>query len=125
MDPTATETVEAYYGTLSSGESLAPFFAERSDLVKFGISERLEGFPEVERGLREQTETTTDWSVESRSLIVREADRCAWFSDEVRMGWTDLETEERREFDTRWSGMLRRDDRWRFVGLHVSVPREF
>ncbi|WP_331233445.1 nuclear transport factor 2 family protein [Natronorarus salvus] len=124
MDRTATETVEAYYDALSSGEPLAPFFADRSDLVKFGISERLEGFSEVERGLREQTETTTDWAVESRNLIASEADGSAWFSDEVRMEWTDTETGERRAFETRWSGTLRLGERWRFVGMHVSVPRE-
>ncbi len=125
MERTATETVETYYEALSSGEPLAPFFAERNDLVKFGISERLQGFSEVERGLREQTERTTGWSVGSRNLIVGGGDDCAWFSDEVRMEWTDLEADERREFETRWSGTLRREDRWRFVGMHVSVPREF
>jgi len=124
MERTAKGTVEAYYLALSEGKALAPFFAERADLVKVGISERLEGFPAVERGLREQTETTTDWDVESRVLTVSEADGVAWFSDEVRMGWTEIETNERHEFETRWSGTLVFEGGWRFVGMHVSVPRE-
>ena len=121
----AATTVERYYEALRSGEPLYPFFAADDSLVKFGISERLAGYEAVAEGLREQTRTTEGWTVESRDLRVSEREGCAWFSDEVGMAWTDREAEERREFDTRWSGTLeRRDGEWAFVGMHVSVGWE-
>lgn len=144
---TPEETIRAYYDALRAGEPLAPFFAERSDLVKFGISERLEGFEAVSSGLREQTRTTADWTVESRRLRVGRRGSVAWFSDEVAMAWTDTEAGERRSFETRWSGTMERRrgggdgrhdpagadgdadgadgvERWCFVGMHVSAPRD-
>lgn len=127
----ATETVRAYYAALRAGEPLPPFFAEREDLVKVGITERLEGFDDVAAGLRDQTRTTADWTVDSRDLRVAERGDTAWFSDEVFLAWT--EAGDRREYDSRWSGTLTRggvagggverdDDEWRIVGLHVSAP---
>ncbi|MEM4780012.1 MAG: nuclear transport factor 2 family protein [Halalkalicoccus sp.] len=120
----AEEVVREYYDALRAGDPLEPFFAEREDLVKVGITERLVGYEEVTEGLREQTETTSDWQVESRDLRVTERDSAAWFADEVRMAWTTEEGEV-HEFEARWSGTLERvDGEWRFVGMHVSVPRE-
>lgn len=117
----AAATVGTYYDALRDGEPLAPFFAAEADPVKFGLGEALDGAEAVREGLREQTRTTTDWTVESRDLRVTERDRHAWFADEVHMAWTDTEAGVRRAFDTRWSGTLeRRDDAWRFVGMHVS-----
>lgn len=122
----ARDTIEAYYEALRAGDPLADFFGESSpdgiDHVKFGISERLVGVDDIRAGLREQTNTTTDWGVESRALRVTD-DRChAWFSDDVRMEWTDTQRETRVAFDTRWSGTLRAtDDDWTFVGMHVST----
>lgn len=139
---TPDETIRAYYRALRAGRPLAPFFAERSDLVKFGISERLDGFEGVAAGLGEQTRTTADWTVESRRLRVGRRDAVAWFSDEVDLAWADAEAGERHAFETRWSGALERrpdavDDgevdaedsvdapgEWRFVGMHVSAPHE-
>ncbi|MFB6141331.1 MAG: nuclear transport factor 2 family protein [Halosimplex sp.] len=150
---TAAERVRAYYDALREGEPLAPFFAPVDDVVKFGISERLAGPDAVAAGLREQTETTTDWQVESRDLRVTERDDHAWFSDRVSMAWTDTEGRIRYEFETRWSGALERrtdaleaipggddggsaenggrerdgdegDERWQFVGMHVSTARD-
>lgn len=123
---TARETVLAYYDALRAGEPLGPFFADEQagddDSVKFGIAERLVGSDEIRAGLRAQTETTTGWTVESDALRVSARERHAWFSDEVFMAWTDTERSIRYEFDTRWSGTLeRRDDDWRFVGMHVST----
>lgn len=128
----AEETVRIYYDALRAGDALAPFFAPEETIVKFGIGERLRGFDEIEAGLAEQTETTEKWVVDSNRLRVTERDEHAWFSDDVRMAWTDRETGDRYEFDTRWSGTLeRRPDAesmgaagtsWRFVGMHVSVP---
>jgi hypothetical protein len=119
----AAETVRAYYDALRDGEPLSPFFAERPDAVKFGISERLDGYDEIERGLADQTAATDDWTVESRDLRVGEAADAAWFGDDVRMAWTDAEGH-RREFDSRWSGtLLRVDDEWRVASMHVSAPR--
>jgi hypothetical protein len=123
---TARETVLAYYDALRGGEPLGPFFAEEresdDDSVKFGISERLVGSEGIRAGLREQTATTTGWTVESDALRVSSRERHAWFSDAVFMAWTDTERSIRYEFETRWSGTLeRRDDDWRFVGMHVST----
>jgi hypothetical protein len=124
---TPEQTIRAYYDALRAGEPLAPFFAERSDLVKFGISERLEGFEGVSRGLREQTRTTTDWSVESRRLRVDRRGAVAWFSDGVAMAWTDSEAGERRAFETRWSGALERrrsDERDTEAGTGTETEAE-
>lgn len=125
-DMNATETVEAYYAALRAGDPLGPFFAGDGDreVVKFGISERLVGTEAVRAGLREQTETTAEWTVDSHALRVTERDGYAWFSDDVRLCWTDAETGERHAYDTRWSGTIEatgeaRD--WQFVGLHVST----
>lgn len=118
----AEETVREYYEALRRGEPLYTFFAEREDVVKFGVGERLTGYDEVAEGLREQTRTTDDWSVESDRLVVGEAGDAAWFSDDVAMAWTDTASGERRSFETRWSGTLvRRGEEWLFVGIHVSV----
>lgn len=131
----AEASVRAYYDTLRAGEPLYPFFAREENTVKFGIGERLTGYAEIREGLRKQTETTTDWSVDSERLVVEQADdgAHAWFSDDVFMAWSDLERDARREFDTRWSGTLQRrpdapwdgpgesETAWRFVGMHVST----
>ncbi|PSP83422.1 hypothetical protein BRC83_06950 [Halobacteriales archaeon QS_1_68_17] len=143
----AHATIGAYYDALRAGEPLAPFFADSESVVKFGISERLTGHGELAAGLRAQTETTTGWTVESEALSVTARDCHAWFSDDVRMAWTDTTAGIRYDFDTRWSGTLERagEDRereqkrerqedagdtgsgtdgqreWEFVGMHVST----
>ena len=144
MDEDPAATIRAYYGALRAGEPLHPFFADRGPVVKVGIGERLVGAEAVADGLREQTRTTADWTVESRDLRVGGVGRddsarttsgtgdgsaedadFAWFGDAVAMGWTDVERGIRFEFDTRWSGaMARREGGWRFVEMHVSVPGE-
>ncbi|MFC4447998.1 nuclear transport factor 2 family protein [Halorussus aquaticus] len=127
MNP--TETVEDYYAALRREDPLAPYFAERPDAVKFGVSERLAGYDAIAEGLAEQTRTTENWSVESRGLRVTASDSVAWFTDDVGLAWTDS-TETRQSFDTRWSGVLasQSDDdegpNWRFVQMHVSAPHE-
>ena len=122
MDP--EETIEAYYAALRAGEPLEAFFAERPTSVKVGISERLVGFDAIAAALREQTRTTTDWDVESRDRHVDRRGPTAWFGDDVRMAWTEIESGRRHAFDSRWSGTLERDgdDGWAFVGMHVSAP---
>jgi hypothetical protein len=132
----AADTIRSYYDALRAGEPLGPFFAgERpgdDPVVKFGVSERLVGTDTIREGLREQTATTGDWTVESHALRATERDRHAWFSDEVDMRWTDTERGIRYEFDTRWSGTLERraddgaadDPDWQFVGMHVSTAGE-
>lgn len=128
----AASRIRAYYDALRDGDPLYPYFAPSDDVVKFGISEHLDGYEAVETALREQTNSTADWVVESRDLRVTERDRHAWFADLVTMGWTDLERNIRFEFDTRWSGTLERERRtrgesddspgdWRFVAMHVST----
>jgi hypothetical protein len=120
----AEATIEAYYDALRQGEPLPPFFATDA-LVKFGITERLTGYEEIEAGLCEQTRTTDDWEIESHRLAVTECERVAWFADDVRMAWRDTEADEHRDHETRWSGTLsRKDDDWKFVSMHVSVPGE-
>jgi hypothetical protein len=133
----ATETVRAYYDALRGGDPLGPYFADGEPTVKYGISERLVGLDAVRAGLRAQTETTSDWAVESHGLRVTERRDHAWFSDEVRLAWTDVERGVRHDYRTRWSGTLERgvgdgatggeasgdgtDVPWRFVAMHVSV----
>lgn len=107
---TAESVVRAYYSALRNEEPLGSFFAD-GDVVKYGISEELVGSDAVRTGLREQTERTTDWSVESDALRVTERDCHAWFADRATLAWTDTERRIRYEFETRWSGTLeRRDD---------------
>ncbi|SDZ80123.1 SnoaL-like domain-containing protein [Haloplanus vescus] len=117
----AAATIREYYESLRRGEPLYPYFAEHPDVVKFGVGERLVGYDAVAEGLREQTRTTDDWTVQSQDLRVIERDDHAHFSDAVFMSWTTPETE--YALSTRWSGTLeRRDDEWVFVGMHVSTP---
>lgn len=126
----ATETVRAYYDALRGGDPLGPYFADGEPTVKYGVSERLVGIDAVRAGLRTQTGTTTDWTVESRALRVTERTDHAWFSDDVRLAWTDVDPGVRHDYETRWSGTLERaggeapDGPWRFVAAHVSVARE-
>ncbi|WP_423747038.1 nuclear transport factor 2 family protein (plasmid) [Haladaptatus sp. SPP-AMP-3] len=122
----AEATVREYYESLRRSEPLYPYFAEDDELVKFGISEQLVGYEAVAEGLREQTRQSDDWTVASHELRVTQRDRHAWFSDTVAMAWTDTTSGTRRGFDTRWSGTLaRREDGWKFVGMHVSAPHQF
>ncbi|QPV62569.1 hypothetical protein I7X12_17835 [Halosimplex litoreum] len=147
----AADRVRTYYDALRSGEPLAPFFAPVDGAVKVGISERLVGGETVADGLRDQSEHTTDWSVDSRDLRVTERESHAWFGDRVSLAWTDTDRRIRYEFDTRWSGTLEprevsdegiasptegrddgnddtaddgSDDRWQFVSMHVSTARD-
>lgn len=132
----AAATIREYYDALRAGHPLAPFFPDApgtdTQVVKFAISERLAGTDAVAAGLREQTATTADWTVESRDLRVTDRGCHAWFSDDVALGWTDTDRSIRFEFDTRWSGTLEArdgdepaaDGDWRFVGMHVSTAAE-
>ncbi|QSW99613.1 nuclear transport factor 2 family protein [Haloterrigena alkaliphila] len=138
MSDRAESVVGDYYDALRNGDALAPYFLEAESTVKFGISESLFGFDAVSEALREQTETTAEWAVESRRLTVDERDGVAAFADAVTMNWTDTETGERKRFETRWSGTLVRtaganddasDDEteppaWQFATLHVSTADE-
>ena len=143
MTASAEATVRDYSEALRRGEPLYPYFAERTDLVKVGVGERLVGYDAVAEGLREQTRTTDDWTVDSDDLRVTAADDHAWFSDRVALAWTDTDADRTLAFETRWSGTLARrraldgdaggsedgdgdervDDEWLFVGMHVSAPR--
>lgn len=121
---TAEATVRTYYDALRDGDPLYLFFHPENSLVKFGIGERLTDYDEIEQGLRDQTETTHDWTVESHDLRVTENKDVAWFADEVRMAWHD-ESGGNHDHETRWSGTLaRHEGEWRFVGMHVSVASE-
>ena len=116
----ARATVHDYYDSLRNGAPLDTFFADGrpadDPIVKFGISERLVGADTVKQGLRDQTASTSDWTVDSRALRVTQRDDVALAWDQS--GW-------RHEFETRWSGTLERHDGdWSFVGMHVSAPRE-
>ena len=118
----ARETVLDYYEALRRGEPLAPFFATGPDVVKVGVFSRRTGGDHVADGLREQTQKTTDWTVDSHDLVVRAYDRYAWFTDRIDMAWVDS-TEGRYDFETRWSGVLEpNNEQWQFVEMHVSAP---
>jgi hypothetical protein len=125
----AAATIREYYDSLRRGEPLYPYFAERPDVVKFGIGERLVGYDAVAEGLREQTRTTEGWTVASEALRVTERDGYAYFSDSVALSWTDREADHEYAVSTRWSGTMERrvaaeeaDTEWCFVGMHVSTP---
>lgn len=121
----AADAVREYYESLRRGEPLDPYFLEAGDVVKFGVSETLGGYDAVAEGLREQSRTTTDWTVQSADLRVREFADAATFADAVRLEWTDTTADARRAFDTRWSGTLvRRGEEWLFAGMHVSVAHD-
>jgi hypothetical protein len=127
--------VRTYYDALRAGEPLAPFFADGPDVVKVGISERLVGGEAVAAGLREQTASTGDWTLESCDLRVTDRGSWGYFSDQARMAWT--QEGDRMSFESRWSGTMERRERvgsdadgegdgdpdWRFVGMHVSAAR--
>ncbi|WP_254761599.1 hypothetical protein [Natrinema marinum] len=135
MSDHAESVVRDYYDALRDGDPLVPYFRDDDPTVKFGISESLFGGREVAAALEAQTETTTDWSIESRRLVVDERDGFATFADEVAMAWMDTESGERRRFDSRWSGTLIEraaadgaaaadGPRWQFAVMHVSAPHE-
>lgn len=118
-------TVRDYYEALRRGEPLYPYFSDRPDAVKVGVSERLVGYDGIAEGLREQSRTTDDWTVESADLVAGERGDCGWFGDRVRMRWTDLGADRTREFDARWTGtLLREGEEWQFATMHVSVARD-
>ncbi|GGN97775.1 nuclear transport factor 2 family protein [Haloarcula pellucida] len=123
----ARATIHDYYDSLRHGAPLDTFFADDrpadDPIVKFGLSERLVGSDTIQEGLRDQTASTSDWTVESHDLRVTQRDSVAWFSDVVALSWD--EGDAHHEFYTRWSGTLEhRDGEWRFVGMHVSVATE-
>ena len=121
----AEDVIREYYEALRRGEPLYPYFHEDETTVKFGVSEALYGYDDVVDGLLEQTRTTDDWTVESADLVVDEHEGYAVFADEVRLEWTDLEAETRREFETRWSGTVERHgEELRFISMHVSAAHE-
>lgn len=138
MSTPAEAVVRSYYDALRHGVPLEPYFHEGESTVKFGISEALFGYDAVVAALREQTETTTNWSIESNHLVVDERDTYATFADEVTMAWTDTERRTEHRFDTRWSGTLVRresvpsnsspasasDPAWLFRTMHVSTLSE-
>jgi hypothetical protein len=126
MDPATL--LESYYEALRAGDPLYPYFRESPATVKYGLSETLRGYEAVAAGLREQTRTTTDWTVDSRDLTFGtptdgdgDADGngdCGWFADDVFMAWTDTDRRVRFEFETRWSGTVVDGE---FAAMHVST----
>jgi len=119
----AEETVRDYYEALRRGEPLYPYFAEDEATVKVGVGEHLAGYDAAAEGLREQSRTTEDWTVESEALTVRERATFAWFHDRVRLAWTDTRAAERHDYHTRWTGTMDdRDGEWAVVSMHVSAP---
>lgn len=121
----AAETVREYYEALRRGEPLYPYFAEQSDVVKFGVGERLVGYDAVAEGLREQSRTTEDWTVESRDLRTFARDGFAHFVDDVRLVWTDTRHDHRHDVETRWTGLVEpRGEEPLFLSMHVSAGVE-
>ncbi len=123
---TLSDRIHAYYEALREEKPLAPFFAVEPRPAKFGIQERLYGHEEITRALAAQSRSTTDWHVESTDLVVGHRADVGWFTDEVEFGWLDTDEDEHYAFDSRWSGTLVRDDDvWRFVTMHVSIGYDF
>lgn len=134
----AEDAILDYYEALRRGEPLYPYFRESPDAWKAAISTSYEGCDAIGEGLREQSRTTTDWTVESNGLSVVERDGWARMTDAVTLEWTPVPDSEggtgtgasatrdaerdRREFETRWSGVLvAHDGEWVFEQLHVST----
>jgi hypothetical protein len=136
MNTSAASVVEAYYGALREGAPLEPYFVRADDTTKFGISEALFGYDAVAEALENQTQTTTDWTIESERLTVDEHGEYATMAGEVVMAWTELDDGTERRFETRWSGTLVRRDvlnedaaidespAWLFRTMHVSTADE-
>jgi hypothetical protein len=132
----AEAAVREYYEALRRGEPLYPFFEESTETWKAAISTTYEGYDAVAEGVREQTRTTEEWTVDSRALDVVERDGWATFTDDVALAWTTTETDAhpdastddgrcRHEHETRWSGVLvAADGDWVFAQLHVSAAKE-
>ena len=131
----ARETITGYYEALRRGEPLAPYFAERPDVVKVGVFSRRVGYEDVAEGFREQGRRTTDWTVESHDLRVHEDGGHARFFDRVDLAWTDAVDDVSYAFDTRWTGTLRsragvagesegETAEWAVVDMHVSAPHD-
>ena len=123
----AEDAVLDYYEALRRGEPLYPYFRESADTWKAAISTTYDGYDAVAAALREQTRTTTDWSVGSDGPAVVQREDWASFHDDVALAWTrtppDDDAAARHEFETRWSGTLvEHDDEWLFLELHVSAP---
>lgn len=119
------QLISAYYGALRNEEPLEDFFVSEPEPVKFGINETLSGYEEIVEGLREQTQTTTDWEITSHGLQTGHEGDVGWFSDHVTMAWHDREQGEDVTWETRWSGTLvRSDGQWRFVRMHVSAAAD-
>lgn len=125
-NPGPGDVVRDYYAALRAGKALPPYFGDSETVVKFGIGESLYGIEAVTDALREQTATTSDWTVESHALRVDARDDYALFADEVTMAWTDGDGGKEHRFETRWSGTLDRveggEPPWQFVSMHVSAP---
>ncbi|MGM0604932.1 MAG: nuclear transport factor 2 family protein [Halobacteriota archaeon] len=124
---TATSTIEAYYDALRCGEPLTPFFLEAPSTVHIDVGETLVGYANVADTLATQTDRTSEWTLDTAGPSVTERDSFAWFHDEVTLGWVDERTHTDHQYETRWTGTLEYRDRnngWRFVSLHVSVPVE-
>jgi hypothetical protein len=90
-DVNATGTVRACYDARRGGDPLGPQFADGEPTVNYGVSGRLVGLDAVRAGPAAQTGTTTDRTVESRALRVTERTDHAWFGDDVRPAWTEVE----------------------------------
>lgn len=130
------DVVLDYYEALRRGEPLYPYFVESPDAHKVAVSTSYDGYDAIAEALREQTRTTTDWTVDSAGPSVATGEAWASFHDDVSLAWTDIEDIDRdaldddrdgdatrHEFETRWSGTLvERDGEWLFLELHVSAP---
>lgn len=122
---TVEQTLESYYDSLRDGAPLEPYFSREIHPVKFGISEELDGYEDIAKGLRAQTRTTTDWEITSHNLQTDSKEGIGWFSDLVAMQWRNIEEDRMIRWNTRWSGtLLEEDSGWTFVRMHVSAAED-
>lgn len=136
----AEDVVLDYYEAVRRGEPLYPYFRESASTWKAAISTTYDGYDSIAEGLREQSRTTTDWTVDSHALETVDRDGCVTMTDHVTLAWTsvgstDTESEPAanhggegepartaHEHETRWSGVLvEHADEWLFTQLHVST----
>ena len=120
----AMETVQAYFGALTTGDAgrLIGMMSDAPYFVKIGTDEGefVEGGLNAESYYRHHVESADDFTVEFDCLDVQERDSVAWFYS--RQTWKLTWNGVAEELAMRMTGVLEKEsDAWKFVQIHASV----